>query len=176
MANEQPTVPNEAVGVSYELTYREAITFWRWQVRRLYRLGLYLISGMVVVVSGIVLLAVPRAPIGLSILFLIFGASQLLMFAWIYYAVPVRAWKKSQGDRSPISLTFNSDGVEVHTKNTDAQNRWPVYSEVVERPDAYLLRVGKRRAYTIVPKRAFRTQIDEQRFRTLVGSHISASS
>jgi hypothetical protein len=167
------TAPSAPVVVSYELTHSESISFWRWHISRLYRLRLAVCMAVLVLASGIVLLFV--APIGLAVLVLGLGVAQLLMYGWLYFLVPERAWKSAEESRSPLTLSFSDEGVGVHTNNTDAQNRWPVYSEALERDGMYLLRLGKRKVYTIVPTRAFLSSSDEQRFRALIGRHTSAS-
>jgi hypothetical protein len=73
-------------------------------------------------------------------------------------------WARSK----PATLVFHETEVEVHSKNTDAQNRWAIYSDAVETGRLYLLRHGKRKAYTVVSKRALQSSSDESTFRLLV--------
>lgn len=166
---------NGSVVISYELNREEVISVMRWQAIHLYRLRLMVGFSVAILACGVVVLSVHKAPIVVPLVLFAMGAMQLLMCGWFYYGIPPRAWKKAAPSRSTITLQFGDQGVNVHTAKSDAQNKWSVYSEVLERDDMYLLRIGERRLYTIIPKRSFQSPSDEQRFRDLVGQHTASS-
>jgi hypothetical protein len=167
-------VPADSVVVEYELTRDEAIPFFRWQVSQAFRMRIVVVMMVMLAALGAVFLAFPRAPKVLGVAMIGLAVLELLGFGWLYVSVPARSWKKFEADRGSTTYEFTDESVRVHTKNTDAVNRWAAYSESIEHHEMYLLRVGKRRSYVVVPKRAFRSRTDETVFRSLAERHTVA--
>ncbi len=165
--------PSSAVRVEFLLTREEALPIFRWQIRRALFNRWTTIGIVLLAIGGTILLVVAPSPVGGAIvlgaaLFEFFMLSAMVMF------VPARAWRKKE-DTGPTTLLFSEDGVGVQTKNTSAQHRWAMFSMTLERDGMYLLRIGKRSAYQVVPRRSFANALDEDVFRSLVTRHTEAS-
>jgi YcxB-like protein len=162
------------VSIEFELSREELEPFWRWQVTQAYRMKRGIIFTFPLLVAGVILLAdtsLPSTARILGIVMLGVGLMQLVLFAYIYLRVPARAWKQRPAGTGITKIEVSDQDVRVHTKNSDVVNRWDVYSDTIERDGLYLLRLGKRRAYTIVPKRAFQSDDAASVFRGLVERH-----
>jgi hypothetical protein len=165
---EQPLV------VEYQLTYEEAIQFYRWQLAQSYKLRRGVALMGLVVIGGLGLLAFPGGPRLVGILVLGAALLELLLFSWIYFKVPEKTWRRLEADRGTNRYEFTDANVRVRTNKTDSVNLWSVYSETLEMKETYLLRVGKGRSYAVIPKRALRSPNDEAGFRALVERHTVA--
>lgn len=162
------------VVVEYQLTREEAIPFYRWQLARNLKLRRGAVLMALMVVMGAICLASPGIPWLFGALLSGVALLELLVFGWMYVQVPNRTWKRLDPDRGTTRFEFTEEDVHVRTDRTDAVNRWSVYSDTLETKDTYLLRIGDRRSYAVIPKRAFRSPQDEARFRMLVERHTVA--
>jgi hypothetical protein len=167
--------PPAAISVEYTLTPDELIPVLRWQLLKSaqvrLQMGVVAVFGLV----GIIILAAPKAPAAVGGVFLGVAVLYLALYLFLVRQIPVRVAKRAvAAARGPMKLEFTDDAVHVHTALSDAVNQWAVYSETVQHGDVYMLKIGKRRAYTIVPRRAFRSAYDESEFRKLVARHTAA--
>lgn len=165
------------VTIEYELTREEVLSMVRWHLVHVARMRRLMLWVFIVAIWGLVLLLLGgsvNAVIGW-----IFIGFSLWMFAFhglLYYFAPRLSWRNSAADGTR-ALEFTDDGVHVRTRNSDATNRWSMYSKTLEMPQMYLLRHGTRKGtYTYVPKRAFRSPSDELTFRALAERHIASDS
>jgi len=126
---------------------------------------------MVVLGAGLIALSGAQAIVGwIAVGFAIWVS---LTYVLLFYIAPGRLWKRTAADRGPRTLDFSDEGVHVHTKDSDSVTRWSAYSEAIEKDAVYLLRRDNRGAYTIVPKRAFRSSSDELTFRSITERHTT---
>ncbi|HEY1832294.1 MAG TPA: YcxB family protein [Acidimicrobiales bacterium] len=165
------------VSAEFVLNRDELEPLWRWQLAQSYKIrrGLFFMLGPLI--GGVVLLADPGLPSQahlLGILMLGVAALDVMVFAHLYFRLPARAWKQ-RPDSGTTKVEVSDQEVRVCTRNSDVVNRWDVYSVTIERDGLYLLRHGKRRVYTIVPKRAQPSEEADLRFRSIVGRHTKTT-
>lgn len=72
------------------------------------------------------------------------------------------------------TLTFDDEGIHFQTSTIDARLRWDTYNEMFENNEVFLLIYGKR-MYSVIPKRAFKNEEEEDRFRQLAGLRLNAT-
>jgi hypothetical protein len=89
------------------------------------------------------------------------------------YPFQVRYWfKHNPRFRETDHLFVDESALHFRTRSIDAKIRWTLVNSLLENDRLYLLVYG-RRMYTLVPKRAFRTEADLVAFRTLTIAKIS---
>jgi hypothetical protein len=74
--------------------------------------------------------------------------------------------------REEYHMEFDDSGLHFKTSTIDSHIAWSFYNRVIERDRIYLLIWG-RMAYTVIPKRAFRSLEEIEVFRQLISQHIS---
>lgn len=105
----------------------------------------------------------------------------LLLEGGLVYNLLVRMPRQYfRGDakfRDKFEVTFSDDGITVKTSQLDSKLSWSLYTRVIEGSEMYLLVYGKEtRMMTTIPKRAFKSSQQENRFRELVTRHITDHS
>ena len=114
-------------------------------------------------------------PLWASILLAVLVEASLLYN--ILVRAPVQYFRGDGKFRDKFEVTFSDEGIAVKTNQIDSKLAWSLYTKVVEGADQYLLIYGKElRMITIIPKKAFANQIQEDAFRNLVKRHISEYS
>jgi len=73
--------------------------------------------------------------------------------------------------RDEYRLTFADDGIVFKTTSIDSRIEWNLYTHAIEVRDFYLLYYG-RRAFTVIPKRAFASAADMQAFDALLAARV----
>lgn len=73
--------------------------------------------------------------------------------------------------RESALLTFDESGIHFQTNSIESRIRWDFFNSLLENDTLYLLVYG-RRAYSVIPKRAFKTKTDLTDFDKLVHSVI----
>ncbi len=172
-------VPGEDPGptaiVEYEFTPEEGVRVLRWQFSQVVRLRRLVGMATLLAMAGVVLLVLANKSWYLGVIIIGVAILNLLWIGWSYYFATTRAWKKTGAAVGPKTMEFSDANVRVRTKKSDSVNQWTYYSEALERGDMYFLRLGKARAYLPVPKRAFRSIVDEVAFRSMAERHTSVS-
>ncbi len=68
-------------------------------------------------------------------------------------------------------LTFSEEGIHFKTPSIDSNLKWDLYTDVVEDNNLILLMYGG--AYSIIPKRCFKSEEDLKTFQTLIRRKIT---
>jgi len=90
---------------------------------------------------------------------------------WLYYWLPRRRYRVNAAVHDQRELAFGADGVTGQYGSRTVTRPWGQYREVLEFDDMYVLRY--RGNSSTVPKRAFATPDQEERFRSLVAAHCT---
>lgn len=69
------------------------------------------------------------------------------------------------------ALVFSEDGIHFKTRSIDSNLKWDLYTDVVEDSALTLLMYGE--AYSVIPKRCFKSEKDLMAFQTLIRSKIT---
>lgn len=162
-----------SISLSYQLSRDEVVAALRWEGLHNRRVRLLFGCSVFVLLCGGLLLA---GDTGNSAGAFLVGAGGylVLLVGWVIVRGPQRSWRRGTGIRGPQSFVLAETGVEAHSVIAESKAKWEFYTAAYETPDAYLLRLGNRRAYYIFPKRAFPSPADEVHFRDLVARHTEA--
>jgi hypothetical protein len=174
MADLTGGAPAAPVVVEYELEAEEVIPVIRWQLWRGRRFRVAAVGATALIVAGLALLLFTTGVTLLAALAIGVGAVQIVAFGCVLAFTPSRAWKALQADNAPRTLAFSDDGIHVQTALSDAVNQWAVYPETIELGDVYLLKIAQAKNHVIVPKRAFRLESEERRFRQMAERNTAA--
>jgi hypothetical protein len=80
-------------------------------------------------------------------------------------------FKRNPKFRETYHLRFDPAGIRFRTASIDSRITWAYYTRLLEDARLCLLVYGSR-MYSVVPKRAFATPEELNRFRALVASHL----
>ena len=101
----------------------------------------------------------------------VIGGSVLAWVAFMYLYCPLAQWRKEALFRGPRRLTFDEYGLGCITPLSETRVRWGFFTGMIETDRCYVLL--RRAQCTPVPKAAFRSPVDVDRFRTLVAERIT---
>jgi hypothetical protein len=118
----------------------------------------------------------------------------VILVAWSFYFNPATAVVAGLASQGVLALILNSrlnrlwrnssqfretqiseDGLWARTSETEVRVPWSAYKRVYEDKHGYRLTKRESRSYVFIPRRAFASESDENRFRELVRSHVTDS-
>lgn len=110
------------------------------------------------------------APLRLALMVL--SVLFLGILAALHWVVPRIWFRRDPKFQDAYELRFDEKGLYFNTRNMDSTIGWEFYQQVIEDGKFFLLVFGKNQ-FTVVPKRAFASEAEIERFRSLV-SRIGA--
>jgi len=146
---------SEPVSVTFKLTQPEFYGIWRKLRSRQTRMAP--VCGIAILVVAVLL--------SNSTLIVIGAALAVWSTVHVYVLLPRRFWQKMEQIREIQSLTFTEDAVMEELFQVKATFDWSYWTNLTVAGDAYALKSN--RGYTFIPRRAFSTTDDEQRFQKL---------
>jgi hypothetical protein len=149
------------------LTQDEVVPVVYWQVFHRWQNWILPVVGTCLVIAGAAVLGLDSADKVAWVVMLTLGLAILLIFFVLVPVTPNRIWNRVKKQFEVRTLEFSDEGIYRHTALNDSMMRWPMFSEVLQREDLYLLVVGKGPGCFMVPKRAFTSETDEATFREL---------
>ena len=120
-------------------------------------------------VVGIVLILTGDASLGLPIIGVAIVWS--LLTAGGLFVGPILQYGRQPRLRDEQRHCFANDGITVSFTDAESQLKWTFYAVLVELDQLYLLR-HQRRFANVIPRRAFSSREDENRFRELAQQYI----
>jgi len=170
------------VTIDFDLTREETVPILRWVVRQGKVMRRIFASNVLMVLGGVLIIAgaavggsAPALAGGIGVA--AYGLLMMGFLRWRFARGSDRSWDKTLGTVGPRTMTFTADGVRTVTRMSDTTNKWPLYSETIEREGMYLLKLARSTlfaAYVLVPRRAFGSTADEDQFRRLATAHTKA--
>jgi len=121
--------------------------------------------GVVLLVAGFGLGEV--LPVAMALVFLTVGGVT-------YFLAPAMRFKGIARLSAPQVHTFSGTGISVRAGSQQGNLPWGFYQRAVERPGVYVL-LRTAREGNFIPKEAFDSPGEEERFRVLVADHLPAS-
>ncbi len=86
----------------------------------------------------------------------------------------IRIWfKKNPKFNETYNIELDQNGIHFRTKSIDSRLTWDHYTRVLEDERLWLLVYGTR-MYSVIPKRAFKSNEEVARFRRLIDKNIGA--
>jgi|SRR5438876_3728022 len=161
--------------IKLEFSYTEAeyLSASRLLAFRTSDVMMRLIAFLVLVMVGLMVIPVliPEFPIWAAV------ALALLVEAALLYnflvRVPQQCFRGDRKFRDNYAFMFSNEGISVKTNQLDSKLSWSLYTKVIEGSGLYILVYGKDlRMMTVVPKRAFPNEMQENAFRDLLARHI----
>lgn len=161
----------EPVTVSGSITVDEFKKYQAYHVRRINLSFFFVVLVVFTLMFVSVIDAIWFISIWFAALFALVPSGLFLLF--VKTLNRYRAKKEFESD--PIALnemtyTFSEEGVHQKVRRSDNYYEWSDFSSFQETPELFLLYVSKRKAI-LLPKRFFRSNEQQERFRSMVGEH-----
>jgi hypothetical protein len=103
---------------------------------------------------------------------LIIGVTFALMLFAAFIVIPPLVFRREREFRDDYTLTFSPEGIHLHTPRIDSQLQWDLYSRALVDAHSYLLYYGEHQ-FTVIPKRVFQSDEQQQAFELLLTQHIA---
>jgi hypothetical protein len=110
----------------------------------------------------------PRWP---AVVCLVVPIGYALMLFAILKVIPSHIFRHEEKFFDEYSLTFSPQGIHFKTARIDSQLQWRLYSRALIDPYSYILFSGARQ-FTVIPKRAFESALQQQAFEQLLEEQI----
>src|SRR5437667_5302874 len=104
-------------------------------------------------------------------LVIFFGVLLLMLNAAIIYNNPRAVYRKHPFLRQRYEIEFSEVGIEFRTTDTQSKYKWNFYKQIIETDENYFL-LYEGNWFSLIPKRAFNSALDEQTFRSLLKRHV----
>lgn len=88
------------------------------------------------------------------------------------FIIPRIHYRQNPKLRDECFLTFSENGIKFKTSYIDSNIEWSLYNKIWESKEFYYLFHGKA-MFSIIPKRAFVNEQDENRFKAFLNRKIS---
>ena len=102
---------------------------------------------------------------------LVVSAVFALMLIAVFFVIPPLMFRRESKFRDEYSLTFNPDGIHFRTVHLDSNLQWEMYSRALVDHQSFLLYYGAA-AFTIVPKRVFKSPEQMRAFEELLANKM----
>ena len=99
----------------------------------------------------------------------------LLISFSAYYIIPKLAFNRDPKLKDDYNLIFNNDEIIFNTEKLNSTLEWKIYDKVLENTKFFLIYWGKY-TFTVIPKRAFKDEMEINNFRNLLKEKISSYS
>lgn len=106
-----------------------------------------------------------------SIIVLILVLTVTILGILVYFFVPIYKFKQTAKYHEEYTLIFSKDMIKFQTPSIQSELKWDNYSEIWENKDYYYL-VQAPRIYTLIPKRAFQNETENQLFQEMAISNL----
>ena len=156
----------DVVRVRFTLARSEYYACQRRIQARLRRHWTLIGAGIAIALVGIVIASAPLIVLGL--IFAIGYAARIwLLGPWLM-------WRRTPLMRAEQVVSVSDAGITTELSNASSTADWTFWSRVRVVGNAYVLQ-GKQRGYLLIPRGAFGSPLDEQRFRELATNHTGAT-
>jgi hypothetical protein len=150
----------EPLTLTFAPTRAEYVAGARAEPNRLLRVGM--VAGAGLFASG--LAAKTDLLTGLGITTLVVGLAA--------FALPYWRWSTSPALQEEETWTIDDLGCTIERTGSKTRNAWSFYTELIDAGRVFALLDGRARADAL-PKRAFASEADEQRFIALSREHVA---
>jgi hypothetical protein len=164
------TESDAPITVSFSLDEEELVASCRAILLRRASVWGNVLVGAGAFVVGLALIPTthPGLSAGLIVGGLIWGFG--VLFSCLVFG-PHRTWSRNELLRGEQSQSFDEEALQVETAQSRSRVQWTVFTRVIATSNAYVL-VLKSGSFLTVPRRAFASEADEQRFRDLTQRRV----
>jgi hypothetical protein len=149
-----------AMTLRFTLSAAEAQAVQRRLLARQWHRWAFVAFCLLLALAGVLLASVADLVVALAAA-LVYAASTLLL-------APRRMWQRHPLMRAEQVVTISDEGVTTQLATASSTVDWSYWSRITRVADAYVLE-GEGRGYLLIPRRAFGSAADEQRFLELAG-------
>ena len=161
---------NEIVHLAFQYSESEYISAARFYYRRFRHIGLRMAVSAFAVLVGMFGEAF-YGDSGLWFALIFFGIILFALNTAIYFNNPRAHFRKHPFIRQRYEVEFSDDGIKFRTEETESKYKWGFYRRVIETSKHYYL-LYEGNWFSLIPKRAFQTLAEEQKFRSLLKQHV----
>lgn len=106
---------------------------------------------------------------------IVFGAAYALFYSTLIWLIAPRIiWRRSPQLRAEQAVHISDAGIRADWTNVSTSADWTFWRTARLIDDVYVLQ-ARQRGYCMVPRRAFESPLQEQRFRELVATRLGES-
>jgi len=161
--------------LDFTVTAADLLKVMRFTLRKIVRQRFSVACGGIITICGVVLLVGrSRHPLP-GILLLCLGLGYLALMPALYEYAIRRGVRRAMDNDAHRHVEISDNGVRICSSLSDTLNQWPVYSQLLDWQEFYLLRRGRSRTYLSIPKRAFASKDEENAFAVLVARHVAVT-
>jgi uncharacterized membrane protein YcfT len=161
------TVTNSPISLSFRYSESDYVRALRAHYADRLRLWLDICVVVLVGAAGIYLWPSLSSKVflGVSIAFAV------ILFA-AFFVIPPLIFRREPKFRDEYSLTFSQEGIYFRTAHINSHLAWDLYSRALVDAHSYLLYYGSR-TFTVIPKRVFQNNEQQEAFDQLLAGHVS---
>ena len=163
-----------SASIQLKFTYTEAeyVAAVYAYYARTFHMKTYIVLGGLLILAGLALWLYTGAAVvffGLSVFMLIIGVPAIF-----YYITPRRHFRETAELHYPYEISLNEEKLIFKTRGVESRLEWQSYHKAGETDQFYFLFYGKQ-LFTVIPKRVFTNQAQEQQFRDLLQRKVAVS-
>ncbi|HEY0385674.1 MAG TPA: YcxB family protein [Pyrinomonadaceae bacterium] len=162
---------SNVVDLQFKYSESEYVRAARFYLQKTYHTRFNILIALLVTCAGVALWALESDSV-LGYVFTFLGAILLLLHCRTYF-LPQRWYARNPKLHDEYHIQFSDEGLLFRTKDIDSSIKWDFYRDVWETEQFYFLVYGKD-AFSVIPKRAFKDEIEEHLFRQLLDRHITS--
>ena len=150
----------EPLTLQFALTRAEYVAGARAEPNRILRVGL--VAGAALFASGLAAQTDLLTGLGIT----------TLVVALVAFAMPYWRWSASPALHEEEQWTIDEEGCTVERAGSHVRNAWSYYRELIDAGQVYVLLDG-RAGTDALPKRAFASEVLEERLLELAREHLA---
>jgi hypothetical protein len=166
---------SDSLSFKYTLTEGDYARAWRIHsaASRLYIVFWLVIGGFIAVLLLDPILAISEGePLAEAALRVFLPVAVFTALVWFSFSWRPRYLARQSRYRGlELDVTASDTGIALSNELVRSEISWDAYTQAVEKPDMFLLYTGRLMFYP-VPKRAFASPQDVERFRALIRTHV----
>jgi hypothetical protein len=108
---------------------------------------------------------------GLAVFMLIVGVPAIFYYITI---TPRRRFREMAQLHYPYEISLSEESLTFKTRGVESRLEWQIYHKAGETEQFYFLFYGKQ-LFTVIPKRVFTSQAQEEQFRVLLQRKVAVS-
>lgn len=162
---------SEKISIKYRVNLDEYISACRLHFAHTLQTKRDIIGATIGIVGGAALWKyVGYASLGATLM----GVSGVLIAVLLFanFILPRMWYRQEPKFRDEILLTFSEDAIWFTVKQGESRLEWQFYKKILENDKTYLLYYGNR-LFSVIPKRAFHNDEEEEFFRDLLRRKIA---
>jgi hypothetical protein len=163
---------NDSIQLNFTYTEAEYVAAVYAYYARTFHMKTYVVFAGLLILAGLALwlyTSEATALFGLAVFMLIAGVPAIF-----YYITPRRHFRETAQLHYPYEISLTEENLIFKTRGVESRLEWQTYHKAEETEQFYFLFYGKQ-LFTVIPKRVFTSQAQEQQFRELLKRKVAVS-